>query len=279
MQSNQEHQVRCEPVSPVAPWLGGKRHLASRIVRRLSAVQHVAYVEPFIGMGGVFLRRDWRAHSEVINDISRDVATLFRVLQRHYQAFMDVLRWQITSRAEFDRLRTAVPDTLTDLERAARFLYLQRLAFGGKARGQNFGTTPAAPARFDVSKLAGLLEAVHERLSGVTIECLPWPELLDRYDRPDALFYLDPPYWGCENDYGDGIFARADFELLAERLAVLRGPWLLSLNDVPEVRRIFGCFTIDPVDTSYSVAGNSTPAREVLISNGTLKTASDTLFG
>lgn len=262
-----EDLTRISSVEPIAPYLGGKRHLAARIVRRLRCVQHTCYVEPFIGMGGVFLRRDWRSKAEVINDISRDVATLFRVLQRHFQAFMDMLRWQLTSRAEFERLRRAAPDTLTDLERAARFLYLQRTAFGGKVTGQNFGVLVNAPGRFDVTKLHGLLEAVHERLAGVTIECLPWPELLARYDRAETLFYLDPPYWGCEGDYGDGVFTRTDFERMADALEPLKGPWLLSLNDVEEVRRIFARFQIEAVETVYTVAGASGGgvAREVLI--------------
>jgi DNA adenine methylase len=84
----------------------------------------------------------------VINDWSDDVATFFRILQRHYVPFMDMLRWQITSRAGFDRLRRQDPSTLTDLERAARFLYLQRLAFGGKVAGRNFGVDTTMGARF-----------------------------------------------------------------------------------------------------------------------------------
>ena len=257
------------PAAPVAPYLGGKRNLAGRIVRRLAAMDHDAYVEPFVGMGGVFLRRPFRAKAEVINDASREVATLFRVLQRHYQAFLDMLRWQLTSRAEFERLRAAVPETLTDLERAARFLYLQRTAWGGKVVGRGFGVSPAAPGRFDTAKLAPMLEAVHERLSSVVIECLPWQALLPRYDRPGTLFYLDPPYWGCEGDYGEGVFARADFEALAEALAGLRGTWLLSLNDTPGVRAVFGRFAIEEVETSYSIAGGNRReggrAGEVLI--------------
>lgn len=257
------------PAQPVAPYLGGKRRLAARIIQRLQAIPHEAYVEPFVGMGGVFLRRPWRAKAEVINDVSRDVATLFRVLQRHYVPLMDMLRWQVTSRAEFERLRAAVPDTLTDLERAVRFLYLQRTAFGGKVRGRNFGVSVTGPARFDVGKLGPLLEAVHERLAGVVIECLPWPDLLRRYDRPATLFYLDPPYWGCEEDYGEGVFARADFEALAEALAGLRGPFMLSLNDVPGVRRVFRRFEIEAVETSYPISGPAGAGRgkvgEVLI--------------
>jgi DNA adenine methylase len=221
------------PALPVAPYLGGKRNLAARIIQRLQATPHDRYIEPFVGMGGVFLRRPFRAHSEVINDISGDVANLFRVLQRHYEAFLDMLRWQLTSRSEFQRLLAMAPDSLTDLERAARFLYLQRTAFGGKVASRNFGVSASSPARFDVAKLAPMLEAVHDRLSSVVIERLPWHELLPRYDGPGALFYLDPPYWGHEADYGVGVFTPADFDLLAERLAAIQGGFLLSLNDRP----------------------------------------------
>jgi DNA adenine methylase len=255
------------PVSPVAPYIGGKRNLARLVVSRLGAIPHRFYVEPFVGMGGIFLRRPFRPQSEVINDRSGDVATLFRILQRHYVPLMDVLRWQITSRAGFERLRLARVETLTDLERAARFLYLQRCAFGGKVAGRNFGVSPGLPGRFDVAKLGPLLEAVHERLSGVVIESLPFEALIARYDRPDALFYLDPPYFGCEGDYGEGLFARGDFERLAAILAGLKGRFLLSLNDHPAVRQIFAGFAMDPVATTYTVAGGAgTRAAELLIS-------------
>jgi hypothetical protein len=165
-------------------------------------VPHTLYAEPFVGMGGIFFRRDQRPKCEVINDWSDDVATFFRILQRHYVPFMDMLRWQITSRAGFDRLRRQDPSTLTDLERAARFLYLQRLAFGGKVAARNFGVSTSGGARFDVAKVGPLLEAAHERLTGVVIEHLPWSDFITRYDRPGTLFYLDPPYYGSEGDYG-----------------------------------------------------------------------------
>lgn len=258
-----------EPVLPVAGYLGGKRNLASRIIDRVRAVPHRTYVEPFVGMGGVFLRRPFRARAEVINDFSRDVSNLFRILQRHYVPLMDMLRWQITSRSEFDRLRAANPDTLTDLERAARFLYLQRLAFGSKVVGRNFGVSSRDSARFDVTKLGPMLEAVHERLSAVVIECLPWRHLIERYDHERTLFYLDPPYWGNEWDYGDGVFERADFEVMRDVLGALKGRFILSLNDVPGVREVFKDFVIEGISTNYSISGGrGQTAGEVLISEG-----------
>lgn len=136
-----------KPALPVAPCFGGKRSLAKRIVERIGAIDHTLYAEPFIGMGGVFFRRDKRPKTETVNDLSRDIANLFRILQRHCSHLMDVLKWQLTSRADFDRLIATNPDSLTDLERAARFLYLQRMAYGSKISGRNFGGQRFYPAR------------------------------------------------------------------------------------------------------------------------------------
>lgn len=253
---------------PVAPWIGGKRNLAEEIIAVIERTPHRLYAEVFVGQGGVFLRRPFKAQSEVINDINREVVTLFRVLQRHYVAFMDMLKWQLTSRAEFQRLAAVDPDTLTDLERAARFIYLQRTAFGGKVAGQTFGVS-YGPARFDVAKLVPLLEAAHERLAGVTIERLPWDAFIERYDRPETLFYCDPPYWGSEDVYGKALWAADDFGRLADRLRRIRGRFLVSLNDVPEIRQAFRGCRLVPVRTTYTIAKNSGPAggaRELLIS-------------
>jgi DNA adenine methylase len=245
------------PARPPAPYLGGKKLLARQVIERLRAIEHECYVEPFVGMGGIFLRRPFKVKTEVINDASRDVATLFRVLQRHFVPFMDMLKWQITSRAEFERLRLAEPDILTDLERAARFLYLQRTAFGGKVSNRNFGVSIGTSGRFDVTKLASMLEDVHERLAGVVIECLPFGRLITTYDRPTTLFYLDPPYWGNENDYGAKMFQRTDFEAMAAQLATIKGRFILSLNHNPGVRETFSAFRIDGVETSYSIGGGA----------------------
>jgi DNA adenine methylase len=256
-----------QPVRPVAAWIGGKRLLAQRIVQQIEQVPHDLYCEAFLGMGGVFLKRRQAPPAEVINDLSRDVATLFRVLQRHYQAFLEMLRWQLTTRADFERLMATPPDTMTDLERSARFLYLQRCGFGGKVAIRTFGVNYTSGARFDVTRLVPLLEDVHSRLAGVVIECLPWGACIAKYDRPGTLFYLDPPYWGHERYYGVG-FGREQFEVLADVLSRLQGRFILSLNDTPEVRRTFARFAIEAVQTTYSAGGGaaSKAVREVLIS-------------
>ena len=240
-------------VRPAAPYLGGKRNLSRRLCEIIAATPHQTYVEPFVGMGGVFLRRQAPARVEVINDLSRDVATFFRILQRHYQAFLDMLKWQLSSRAEFARLLAVDPDTLTDLERAARFLYLQRTAFGGRVVDRTFGVSAGTPSRFDLTKLVPMLEDLHERLAPVTIECLPYADVIRRYDRPDTLFFLDPPYWNNEGDYGAGAFERADFQRLADQLYDISGKFILTVNATDGAREVFGRFAIEEVGTTYTV--------------------------
>ncbi len=259
-----------KPVLPVAPYLGGKRNLSKRLVAMIDQVEHTTYCEPFVGMGGVFLRRIRPPKAEVINDINRELATFYRILQRHYVPFMEMMRFQITTRAEFERLVKTDPTTLTDLERAARFLYLQRTAFGGKVSGRNFGVSLDRGGRFDITKLGPMLDDLHTRLAGVVIECLPYGDFIRRYDRPGTLFYLDPPYWGGENDYGKNIFARDDFEKLSELLRGLSGRFIMSLNDVPEVRDIFEGFSMEATEVNYSIARQSESRRaygELIISN------------
>lgn len=173
-----------------------------------------------------------------------------------------------SSRREFDRLKACDPATLTDLERAARFLYLQKLAFGGKVAGQSFGVSLDREARFNLNRLAPQLEDVHERLSGVVIENLDWLAFIDRYDRAGTLFYLDPPYWGSEDDYGRALFARDQFIIIADRLQRIKGNFLLSINDVYETRELFAAFRCVGTELTYSIGGGKgVSARELIVTS------------
>lgn len=243
---------------PLAGYVGGKKQLSGRLAEIIDGTPHELYGEVFAGMAGVFFRRRLQPKVEVLNDISRDVACFFRVLQNHLNPLVDMLRWQLAGREEFDRLNAQDPDRLTDLQRAARFLYVQRLAFGGKVAGRNFGRDTKAPARFDITKLVPALAEAHERLAGVWVECLPWERFLDLWDRPGALFYLDPPYHGSEHYYGRGLFRTEDFERLAARLAALRGRFVLTVNDTELTRRAFRLFSIEEAKVTYTT-GSSGP--------------------
>ncbi len=257
-----------EPIKPVAPYIGGKSKLAKRIIAIINDIEHDTYAEAFVGMGGVFLRRNQRPKSEVINDFNSELAIFYRILQRHYVPFMEMMRYQITCRTHFERLVATPVSVLTDLERAARFLYMQRTAFGGKVACNNFGVSVGYGGRFDITKLGSMLDDLHGRMAGVIIECLSYEKFIPRYDRVKTLFYLDPPYFGNENDYGKGLFKRSDFEKLANILENIKGRFILSINDKPEIRAIFKAFDMDKVELNYSISvGKQTKASELIIMN------------
>lgn len=263
-----------DPLPGLLPWLGGKRNLAQRLVARIEAIPHTCYAEPFIGMGGVFFRRRQRPAVEAINDRSGEVANLFRLVQRHPEALLAELAWRIASREEFDRLKAMPAAGLTDIERAARFLSLQTMAFGGKVTGQNWGYAPSGNTRtFSPRRLRLKLRAAHRRLDQVYVDNLDYADFIARWDRPGTLFFLDPPYFDCESDYGAGLFERADFERLSALLRRLKGTFILTLNEHPEVRRLFRWARVEAEQLSYSV-GKGAPAVNLVISSPSRAAAS-----
>lgn len=236
------------PIRPIAAYLGGKRNLAKRLCALIDAHEHRTYVEPFVGMGGIFLRRTRRPTAEVINDLSGDVANLFRVVRRHYQPFVDEISGLYASRSEFERQAKLDPAALTDIERAVRFLYVQRLAFGGKVNGRTFGVSRGVSSRFNVAKLRADLRALNRRLEPVVIEQLDYAAVIRRYDGRGTLFYLDPPYDGTE---GYGVeFGHDQYHQLAEQLGMIEGDFIMSINDTPFIREVFGRFVIDEMPTT-----------------------------
>lgn len=250
---------------PLAGWMGGKSKLAKLIVERLP--EHKCYVEPFAGAAWVLFRKA-ESHTEIINDINRDVVNLYRVVQHHLDEFVRFFRWALVSREEFERLNAANPDTLTDIQRAARFYYLQHSSFNGRLDSRTFGCSVTRPPKLNLLRIEEQLSAAHLRLSRVYVECLPYAEAIRRFDGPDTCFYVDPPYFGCESFYGRGIFSRDDFAALAEQLRGIKGKCLVSLNDTPSVREIFAGFKLVPVTTSYTCSATTNkPAAELLISN------------
>ncbi|MDD9911672.1 MAG: DNA adenine methylase [Alphaproteobacteria bacterium] len=260
---------RVEPLQGAAPYLGGKRNLAQRLVTLIQATPHKLYAEPFVGMGGIFFKRTARPKVEVINDYSRDVANFFRILQRHLKPFLEEMEWMVYSRSEFERLKSVDPSGLTDLERAARFYFLQRSSFGGCVGNRSFGVDRDGGGRFNIYSFKESLNDLHKRLSKVIIENLSYSDFITKYNCPGTLFYLDPPYWGNENDYGKNLFSRTDFEQLAEQLQSVEGHFILSLNDCEGVRETFKMFDMTSVETVYTVsAQGSQTVKEVIITGG-----------
>lgn len=247
---------------PIIPWIGGKRRLAGQILPLFPP--HTCYVEPFAGAAALYFMRPEPAKVEVLNDVNGDLVNLYRVVQHHLEEFVRQFKWALTSRQVFDWLQATQIETLTDIQRAARFYYIQRLAFGAKIESRTFGTSSTQPPKMNLLRIEESLSDAHLRLSRTYIENLPWQACVEKYDRAHTLFYLDPPYWQTE---GYGVdFEWGEYEALADRLGRLKGKGIVSLNDHPDIRRCFRGFRMKSTDIQYTVGGGKgTKSRELLI--------------
>ena len=154
--------------APIIPWIGGKRRLADRLLPLFPP--HECYVELFCGGAALYFLRPVPAPVEIINDVNGELTNLYRVVQHHLEEFMRQFKWALSSRQVFKWLQDTKPVTLTDIQRAARFYYLQQHAFSGRVESQSFGTATTAPA-INLLRIEETLSAAHLRLANAMRTC------------------------------------------------------------------------------------------------------------
>ncbi len=137
----------------IIPWIGGKRRLADHLIPRFPA--HDCYVEVFAGGAALYFLRP-PAKVEVVNDVNGELVNLYRVVQHHLEEFVRQFKWALTSRQVFEWLKHTIPESLTDIQRAARFYYLQKSCFGAKLEGQTFGTATTTPPGLNLLRIFDL---------------------------------------------------------------------------------------------------------------------------
>lgn len=245
---------------PIIPWIGGKRRLAKHILPLFP--EHTCYVEPFCGAAALYFMKQ-PAKVEVLNDISGELVNLYRVVQHHLEEFVRQFKWSLISREMYKWLQITPEVILTDIQRAARFYYLQKMAFGGKVSGQTFGTASTTRPRMNLLRIEEELSAAHLRLARTYVEHLDWKTCIQKYDRSHTLFYADPPYWQTE---GYGVpFPFEEYQALAEVMRSCKGKLILSINDHPDIRDVFAGFRMEQVAIHYSVNSNKVKSSAELI--------------
>nr|KAJ9622912.1 hypothetical protein H2204_011392 [Knufia peltigerae] len=240
------------------PWPGGKTRLAKHLLPLINERPHTCYVEAFAGSAAMLFERE-PAKVEVLNDMHGELVRLYRVVANHLDEFVRHFRWSLTSREMYRWAQLQHVETLTDIQRAARFYYLQKLSFGGKVEGQTLGVGPTSTKRINLLRLEQDLSDAHLRLHGVVIEQLTWQRCIEKYDRPETLFLLDPPYWETTG-YG-AEFGMDQYEQLAEVMAQLKGRAILTINDHAAMRALFDRFNRVSVPIRYTVGGGAGVAR------------------
>ncbi|CAG9000677.1 MAG: hypothetical protein CENE_02677 [Candidatus Celerinatantimonas neptuna] len=245
---------------PFFSWQGGKRRLARHIIPNFPA--HDCYVEPFAGGAALFFMKE-PAKVEVINDVNSDLVNLYRVVQNHLEEFIRMFKWSLISRQMYEWLNGTPVDVLTDIQRAARFYYLQQQGFGAKVDDRTFGTATTKAPNLNLLRIEENLSQAHLRLSRVFVEHLDWQKCITKYDRPHSLFYLDPPYWQTA---GYGVdFPFEHYEQMAQLAGSIKGKMIISINDHPDIRKVFDGFRMETVGIHYTIGGGKGKNAEELI--------------
>ncbi|EOS24129.1 DNA adenine methylase [Lachnospiraceae bacterium 3-1] len=244
-------------------WIGGKKLLRKRIVAEFPEKESFnRYIEVFGGAGWILFASDKHAEIEVYNDVNGNLVNLFRCVKYHSEALQKELEFLLMSREQFfDAKEQMEIRGLTDIQRAARFYIVIKESFGSDLR--SFSVRPK-----NIDNAINYIQTVSERLNTVVIENQDFECILKTYDKEDALFYLDPPYFETEKYYPDR-FILEDHVRLKAALKRLEGKFLLSYNDCEYIREVYKDYEIIEMERMNNlVQGEKRPRfKEVLIKN------------
>lgn len=254
-------------LKPPIPRLGGKSRLRKEIIKKIP--EHTCYIEPFFGVGWVYFGKE-KSRVEVVNDIDGELINLFTMIKFHAEEIKRLMVYEISSRDLFYIYKGADAKTLTEIQRAVRYLYIVSQSFASKGNSFGYGTTTRpSPQIFDVQHLTKL----KERLRNTYIENLDYRKIIKKYDRKHSFFFCDPPY--LETDIKFSIDSKIKFgikehEELCNILKELKGKFLLTINDHEYIRQIYKGFKMAENKVNYSVSKQSKGRKkykELIITN------------
>ena len=155
--------------------------------------------------------------------------------------------------AELKEIRTRITKDY-DVRRAAMFMKLLRYSYSSSCK--SYASQP-----FDIRRLFGLITELKNRMANVVVENQDFETLINHYDRPDSFFYADPPYFSTEDMYAVG-FNLEDHVRLRDTLKNIKGKFLLSYNDCPEIRELYNGFPLFDFSRTHSMAQRYEAGKE-----------------
>ena len=281
------------PVSRV-----GNKSAILHILYALFPLKYGRFIDVFGGSGSVLLGNPNPPQFEVYNDFDRNLTNLFHCMKERTVATVRELGFcNLNSRDDFIAVRRFFKDEqfedkyfseelrLTDItfpppeaaelkeirtritkdydvRRAAMFMKLLRYSYSSSCK--SYASQP-----FDIRRLFGLITELKNRMANVVVENQDFETLIKHYDRPDSFFYADPPYFSTEDMYAVG-FNLDDHVRLRDTLKNIKGKFLLSYNDCPEIRELYSGFSLFDFSRTHSMAQRYEAGkefRELLIGN------------
>jgi DNA adenine methylase len=243
-------------LKPITARVGGKVLLKKKIVGEYfpNPDSYSTYVEPFVGGGSIYFYKNKEDHKEVINDIDPDIYTLFKGLQSYpAKRIAEDINGDYTKK-DFEEIQESEPEDA--YQKFLKTYLVYKLSYFG--RGLSFGK-PRVNTSF---------EGYQERLKGVDITKEDYKGIIDKYNKPDTFFYLDPPVRESQGAYK---FPAINFVELAKVLHTIKGKFLLSIGKSSIQKELFRDFKVIPITTKYvgekTKGGQTKKTKEFLVLN------------
>lgn len=260
---------------PLLSWPGGKSRHLKRLLPHVPA--SAGYIEAFAGGCALLLAKP-KSRLEIVNDTNGDITNLYRCVARHPEELARSLRELPPASREqttISRKLLLTHGVLTDIQRAALFLHLNKTSFAGSGTSLAIARDPTSRACLGTADLIERIMRFRARFDSVVIEQLDYRRLLDLYDHTGNFIFLDPPY-GISSIKNYAGWTEADLTEFRDRVIRLKSRWLVTLDDSPLNRKLWQGHDIDYHSTRNGAVNQSKGSKvfgELFIHSPGLRTS------
>jgi DNA adenine methylase len=245
---------------PVLKWAGGKQQMLDILISQAPR-KYNKYIEPFFGGGALFFALTPK--DGIIADSNPELINLYRSLSTHVEDVISILKEMRNDEEYFYQVRAMEVENLSNVEQAARTIYLNRTCFNGLYRVNRKGQFNVPFGRYKNPTICDEenLRAASKVLRNAKIILGDYKEVLKEYAQPGDLVFLDPPYlpiskYSDFKRYTKEQFYEEDHRELAEevkRLHSLGCHVLLTNSNHPLVHELYSDFDISVHQTRRNI--------------------------
>ncbi|AWB10783.1 DNA adenine methylase [Thermodesulfobium acidiphilum] len=267
-------------VHPIVKWAGGKRQIISVIKENLPT-QFNRYFEPFIGGGAVFF--EIQPENAYISDTNEELINLYLVVKNNPEELITDLHKHKNSKEYFLKIRNADRDDnykeWSNIQKASRFIYLNRTCFNGLYRVNSKGQFNVPFGNYSNPKIVDEKNILNcsEILQSTEIRCANFTEILEHIKKGDFV-YFDPPYLPLNKSSNFTSYTKEGFDIgmqfrlkaVCDELDKKGVKFLLSNSDTEVINGLYASYNIKKVFASRNINSNSNgrgKITEVLIRN------------
>lgn len=196
---------------PFVKWAGGKRQLIKQLLENVP-LQYNRYIEPFVGGGALLF--ELLPKRAIISDINAEIINAYQVIRDDLDKLINNLKKHVNTKDYFYKIRSKNPNKMTSVQRASRFIYLNKTCFNGLYRENSKGEFNVPFGNYKNPKIVDKenLIAVSEYLNSNEVEIMCQDYIKTALlAEPGDFVYFDPPYYPLNTTSSFTKYNKHDF--------------------------------------------------------------------